>query len=217
LNVGGNATLDGTLQLLSLGFQPKAGNQLTLVTTGGVVSGRFAQFLNPFASGPAFNTVNLVYGRNSVLLEFLNLTSPVPSPIPPPTLHSVPSPAPLSVIVTVNFASFALTPNQLAAGNLIDQDELNPKVADLISFLAKQPISDLPGDLAQISPDALTSFYEITFSNANIQRLNIEGRLDDLRAGSTGFTFNMNLKLPPVSPEGKAAKSPLRTGITACT
>ena len=42
LNVGGNATLGGALQLISLGFQPKAGNQLTLVTTGGVVSSRFA-------------------------------------------------------------------------------------------------------------------------------------------------------------------------------
>ena len=49
LNVGGNAALDGTLQLISLGFQPKAGDQLTLVTTGGVVSGRFSQFVNPFA------------------------------------------------------------------------------------------------------------------------------------------------------------------------
>jgi hypothetical protein len=89
-------------------FQPEAGNQLTLVTTGGVVSGRFAQFLNPFATGPGFNTVNLVYGRNSVLLEFLSLTTAVPSPIP--------APAPPPVIVTINFASFALTPNQLAAG-----------------------------------------------------------------------------------------------------
>ena len=71
LNVGGNATLGGTLQLISLAFQPKAGNQLTLVTTGGVVSGRFAQFVYPFATGPGFNTVELVYGPNSVLLEFL--------------------------------------------------------------------------------------------------------------------------------------------------
>ena len=43
LNVGGNAALGGTLQLISLGFQPKVGDQLTLVTTGGVISGRFAQ------------------------------------------------------------------------------------------------------------------------------------------------------------------------------
>jgi len=78
LNVGGNAKLGGTLQLISLAFQPKAGNQLALVTTGGVVSGRFAQFVYPFATGPGFNTVELVYGRNSVLLEFLNIVPPVP-------------------------------------------------------------------------------------------------------------------------------------------
>jgi outer membrane autotransporter protein len=220
LNVAGNATLGGTLQLLSLGFQPKAGNQLTLVTTGGVVSGQFAQFLNPFTSGPAFNTIDLVYGRNSVLLEFLNLTSPVPSPIPPPTLPPVPSPtpalappsvapssvAPPSVIVTIDFASFALTPNQLAAGNLVDRDELDPKAADLISFLFKQPFSNLPGDLEQISPDSLTAFYEISFSNANIQRLNLESRLDDLRGGSTGFSSNMKINGATVSLEDKAAE-----------
>jgi outer membrane autotransporter protein len=199
LNVGGNAALGGTLQLLSLGFQPKAGNQLTLVTAGGVVSGRFAQFLNPFTTGPGFNTVDLVYGRNSVLLEFLNLTTPVPSPIP--------SPAPPPVIVTINFASFALTPNQLAAGTLVDQIQFNPKAADLISFLADQPASNLPGDLEKISPDGLTAFYEISFSNANIQRLNLEGRLDDLRSGSNGFSSNMKVNGASVNLDGKSSKS----------
>jgi fibronectin-binding autotransporter adhesin len=211
LNVGGNATLGGTLQLISLGFQPRAGNQLTLVTTGGVVLGRFAQFLDPFATGPGFNTVDLVYGRNSVLLEFLNLTPPVPSPIPPP--------AGAQVIVTINFASFALTPNELAAGNLVDQDELHPKAADLISFLAKQPVSNLPGNLEKISPGSLTAFYEISFSNANIQRLNLEGRLDDLRSGSTGFSSNMKLNGAAVNLEdkatvdGKSSKSPLEQAL----
>jgi len=99
LNVGGNAALGGTLQLISLGFQPKAGNQLTLVTTGGVVSSRFAQFIDPFATGPGFTTVDLVYGRNFVLLEFLNLVPPIPP-----------------VIVTIDFASFALTPNERGGG-----------------------------------------------------------------------------------------------------
>jgi outer membrane autotransporter protein len=191
LNVGGNASLGGTLQLISLGFQPKAGNQLTLVTTGGVVSGRFAQFLNPFAAGPGFNTVDLVYGRNSVLLEFLNLIVPVPGP----------------VIVTINFASFALTQNQLAAGTLVDQIQFNPKAADLISFLAAQPAFNLPGALEQISPESLTAFYEISFSNANIQRLNLEGRLDDLRSGSTGFSSNMKVNGAAVNLDGKSSKS----------
>jgi outer membrane autotransporter protein len=193
LNVGGNAALGGTLQLISLGFQPKAGNQLTLISTGGVVSGRFAQLLDPFPTGPGSPTAELVYGPNSVLLEFLN-----------------------SVI---NFASFALTPNQLAAANLLDAVQLDPRAANLISFLDKEPFVNLPGDFEKISPDALTSFYEITFSNANIQRLNIEGRLDDLRAGSTGFSSNMNVNSPPLSPEGKggiegkSAKSPVEQAL----
>ena len=105
LNVGGNAALGGTLQLISLGFQPKAGDQLTLVTTGGVVSGRFAQLVDPFATGPGFTFAGLVYESNSVLLEFRTA------------------------------ASFALTPNQLAAANLLDAVHLDPRAANLISFL----------------------------------------------------------------------------------
>ena len=76
LNVGGNAILGGTLKLISLGsgFQPKAGGQLTLITAGGTVSGRFAQFINPFAA-PGFTFANLVYEPDAVLLEFRNAAS----------------------------------------------------------------------------------------------------------------------------------------------
>jgi outer membrane autotransporter protein len=163
LNVGGNAALGGTLQLVSLGFQPKVGNQLTLVTTGGKVSGRFAQFVDPFAAGPGFTIAGLVYGPNSVLLEFRTA------------------------------ASFALTSNQLAAANLVDAVHQDPRAANLISFLNQQPFANLPGDFERISPDELTAFYEISFSNANIQRLNLESRLDDLHHGSSGFSSNMKV------------------------
>src|SRR5271165_4377070 len=177
LNVGGNAALGGTLQLISLGFLPKVGNQLTLVSTGGVVSGRFAEFVDPFPTGPGSLSAELVYGPNSVLLEFLN-----------------------SVI---NFASFALTPNQLAAANLLDAVQLDPRAANLISFLDKEPFANLPGDFEKISPDGLTAFYEITFSNANIQRLNLESRLDDIRSGSNGFSSNMKLNGATANLENK--------------
>jgi hypothetical protein len=60
----------------------------TLVTAGGVVSGRFAEFVSPFQAGQGFNTINLVYGRNAEPLEFLNLTTP-PTP-PEPPLHPTP-------------------------------------------------------------------------------------------------------------------------------
>jgi autotransporter-associated beta strand protein len=160
LNVGGNASLAGTLQLLSLGYQPKAGDQLTLVLAGGMISGRFATFLNPFGKGPGFNTIDLVYGKNSVLLEFLNTNIPVPPPI---------QPAPPPVIITMNFASFGLTPNERAAGDLVDKIELDPVAHDLIAFLGKESVFSLAGDLEKISPETLTAFYEITFSNANIR------------------------------------------------
>ena len=179
LNVGGNAFLGGTLQLISLGFQPKAGNELTLVTTGGVVSGRFAQFVNPFTTGPAFTTVDLVYGRNSVLLEFLSSASPV-APVTP-------------VIITTDFTSFAFTPNQSAAANLLDAVQLDPRAAKFIAFLNTEPFGNLPDDLEKVSPDGLTSFYEISFSNANIQKLNLESRLDDIHNGSSGFSSNMKV------------------------
>jgi outer membrane autotransporter protein len=208
LHVTGNATLGGTLQLISSLFQPKAGEQLTLVTTGGAVAGRFAQFLDPFTPGPGFNTINLIYGRNSVLLQFLNMTGPIS-----PVIPTIPPSTPTKVIATVNFASFALTPNGLAAANLVDRVELNPKAANLIAFLFQEPVANLPGAFEKMSPEGLTAFDEITFSNANIQRLNLEGRLDDIRNGSNGFSSNMKVNGATVNLEdrtdadGKSSKA----------
>jgi outer membrane autotransporter protein len=142
LIVGGNAALGGTLQLISLGFQPKAGNLLTLVSTGGVVSGRFGQFLDPFAHEPGVDAVELLYQRKSVELLFLGLG-----------LDS-------GLTATV---------------------------------------------------DGLTALYEISFSNANIQRLNLEDRLDDIRSGSNGFSSNMKVNGGNVTRDDKApvdGKSP---------
>ncbi|MBV8330046.1 MAG: autotransporter domain-containing protein, partial [Verrucomicrobia bacterium] len=217
LNVGGNAAVGGTLQLISLGFQPTAGDQLTLVTSGGAVTGRFARFGDPFTIGPGLNTINLVYGRNSVVLQFLNLTTPISPAIPTlPTFPSPPLPPTFppallpEVIATVNFASFALTPNQLAAASLLNEIQLNPKTANLFEFLYQQP---LPAELEKISPDGLTAFYEISFLNANIQRLNLEGRLDDLRSGSTGFSSNMKVNGATVNPDGKSSKKPVEQAM----
>jgi len=69
LNVGGHATLGGTLQLISLnGFQPKLGDKLTLVIAGGGISGQFANVLDPFS---ALLPIELVYGQNTLLLEVI--------------------------------------------------------------------------------------------------------------------------------------------------
>src|SRR5271166_1083425 len=184
LQVTGVAMLGGTLQLNSqYGFQPKVTDQLTLVIAGGGISGKFANLLDTFS--PVI-TPELVYGQNTVVLEF-----------------------------RPDFESFSLTPNQRAAGKLLDQIGLNPKAAEPINFLFSEPVSNIPGELEKISPDGLTAFYEISFSNANIQRLNLEGRLDDLRSGSNGFSSNMKVNGASVNPEdkatvdGKFSKSPV--------
>ncbi len=85
-------SLNGTLALANGGYNPHANDKLTLVTTGGTVTGRFAAFSNPFVGGTGYNLVDLVYGKNSVVLEFLNQTTPV-SPVPPrvPTNPGTPS------------------------------------------------------------------------------------------------------------------------------
>jgi fibronectin-binding autotransporter adhesin len=174
LNVAGSAVLNGTLRLLNLGYQPQNGDKLQLVSTGGAISGRFAHFQNPFTITDGFNTIDLVYARNSVTLEFLQTGSG-------------------GVISTTDFNSFALTPNEHAAGSLLNAVQQDPRAANLIAFLDKVPFADLPNTLHQISPDSLSAFYEISFSNANIQRLNLESRMDDLHSGSNGFSSNMKV------------------------
>ena len=74
----------------------------------------------------------------------------------------------------------------------------------LISFLNEEPFANLPGDFEKISPDGLTAIYEISFSNANIQRLNLEDRLDDIRNGSNGFASNMKVNGATVNLEDRA-------------
>jgi autotransporter-associated beta strand protein len=127
LNVSGNANLGGTLQLTNLGYKPKVGDQLTLVTAGGSITSRFAHWVNPFTTGPGINTIDLIYSKKAVTLEFLNVIPPVPpvGPTPPPPV----------VITTIDFASFAETPNQRAAATLLDGVQLHSRASNLMAFL----------------------------------------------------------------------------------
>jgi Autotransporter beta-domain len=85
--------------------------------------------------------------------------------------------------------------------------------ANLISFLSAQPFTNLSGDFEKISPNGLTAFYEISFSNANIQKLNLESRLDDIHDGSSGFSSNMKVNGDTVNDkagsDGKTSKAVL--------
>jgi len=163
LNVSGHAALGGTLQLISLNGFEPRSTDRLTLVIA--AGGISGKFSNLLDPFSPLIPLNLLYEQNSVVLGF----------------------------TTSNVASFALTPNERAAGSLIDKIQTNPKASDLIAFLFSEPASNVPGDLAIISPDGLTSFYEISFSDANIQRLTLEDRLDSLRNGSSGFSSNMKV------------------------
>ena len=74
---------------------------------------------------------------------------------------------------------------------------LDPREAQLISFLRTEPLANLPGDFERISPDSLSALYEISFSAASVQASNLENRFAEIRNGSTGFTSSLNITNSP--------------------
>ena len=156
-----------------------------------MITSAFAKFIDPFSTGPGLNRIDLVYSRRSVVLEFLNI------PVPP---------------ATIDFVSFALTSNQLAGAKLLNAVELDPRATHLLSFFLGQPFASIPNDLDLFSPEALTAFYEIGFSGANIQRLTLENRLDEIRAGGGSVslaTGGGTVGLENTAGDGKTSKKPV--------
>jgi fibronectin-binding autotransporter adhesin len=136
LAVTGNASLNGTLQLVSLGFQPRAGNELTLVSASGSVAGQFAKVADPFGPGHGFNTVEVVYEPKQVLLVFLNLSGP---PGPPPIIPisiSVPeiSPGDLTAVYDIGFADALI-------GRLTLEDRLDALRAGCTGFSSNMKLN----------------------------------------------------------------------------
>jgi len=64
----------------------------------------------------------------------------------------------------------------------------DPRAADLIDFLAIELPGDLPHEYDLIAPEELAGIYELGFSLANVQALNLQRRMDDIRGGSNGFS-----------------------------
>jgi outer membrane autotransporter protein len=191
LSVGGHASLAGTLKLVSLGnFKLQVGETVTFLTAQGGVSGTFSTIQNPFVS----NT--LVEAEINVLANSVQLEGTQGS--------------------FVEFAtSSGLTPNQIAVANAVNSALGDPRAATLIAFLDSEPLANLPHDFDLIAPEELPSMFNIGVSLANIQSVNLERRMEDIRAGSTGFSargFSIDSRVPdfspglagPTGPEGKS-------------
>jgi len=103
----------------------------------------------------------------------------------------------------------------MAVGAALDSAVRDARAAPLIEFLDSQPLSELCHYLDLISPEELTSMFNVGVSMANIQTDNLERRMNNVRAGSTGFSatgFSINtrgrdLNLGLAGPSGAEGKS----------
>jgi outer membrane autotransporter protein len=175
LAVGGHASLAGTLQLSRLGnFQLQVGDKITFLTAQGGVSGTFDTIQNPFVTNTLIKAdINIL--ANAVQLEGTQ----------------------------GSFTEVACNPNTLAVANALDSAVGDPRAAGLIEFLDTQPLSELCAELELISPEELAAMFNIGVSLANIQSVNLERRMEDIRAGSSGFSargFSIDSRVPDFSP-----------------
>jgi len=117
-----------------------------------------------------------------------------------------------------DFVTAACNPNSVAVARALNSAVGDPRAAGLITFLDNQPLNQLCADFTLISPEALTSVFDLAVSLANVQSANLERRLDDLRQGSHGFSssgFTINDTAPsfseglsgPTGSEGKSGPS----------
>ena len=190
LAVNGHASLAGTLQLIGLGsFKLHVGDEVTFLTANGGVSGMFGTVQNQFATGTLVKA-QIVDLPNAVLLEGTQ----------------------------GSFVEGACTPNSVAVAQALDSAVGDPRASTLIAFLDNEPLNKLCSDFGLIAPEELASIFNIGVSLANVQTANLDRRMEDIRAGSTGFSaagFTLNGSAPSLSnglagvsgPEGKSGTS----------
>jgi outer membrane autotransporter protein len=189
LAVTGHASLAGTLQLIGLsGFKLHVGDQVKFLTAHDV-SGTFGTIQNPFLSDTIVKA-QVIYLPDAVVFEGTQ----------------------------GSFVEAACTPNTVAVAQALNSAVSDPRASGLIGFLNNEPLSRLCSDFAVIAPEEVASIFNIGVSLANVQTANLNRRMDDIRAGSTGFSaagFTLNGSTPSSSgglagvsgPEGKSGPS----------
>jgi outer membrane autotransporter protein len=162
LAVGGSASLGGNLDLVRINnFMPVPGTSVVIVTAGGGVFGPF-DTTNP-VNWPGLIQPMVIYNPNDVTVEFE---------------------------LSNTFLSQALTRNQMSVAGEMDEVVGDSRADALIAFLGNDALGNLPHDYDLIAPEELASIYEIGFSQAIVTNMNLQHRMDDIRAGSTGFCGN---------------------------
>jgi autotransporter-associated beta strand protein len=164
LHINGTAALDGTLEVVRINnFSPLPNDRVTILQADG---GR---------GGSMFATVTPI-GWNGLIQPMADYTDPL-------TVDIV-------FQLSATFESQGLTRNQISVGENIDDSVGDSRADALIAFLGSELPANLPHDFDLIAPEELASIYEIGFSQAVVTNMNLQHRMDDIRAGSTGFCSN---------------------------
>ena len=164
LHINGTAALDGTLEVVRINnFSPLPNDQVTILRAD---AGR---------GGTTFATVTPI-GWNGLIQPMADYTDPL-------TVDIV-------FQLSNTFLSQALTRNQMSVADEMDEVVGDPRADALIAFLGSELPANLPHDFDLIAPEELASIYEVGFSQSMITNMNLQHRMDDIRAGSTGFCGN---------------------------
>jgi outer membrane autotransporter protein len=173
LQVFGGATIDGSMHVTRYNnFMPLPGDRVTVLSTNNGVNGVFADVIP---------------------VGWVGLIQPFADYGDPFTVDIV-------FQLSNSFASQGITPNQISVGEALDNAVLDNCVPRVIAYLGQVPLADLPGDYDLIAPEEMASIYEMGFTQARIQGVNLMQRMDDIRAGSNGFCSTAVMQMPAPAP-----------------
>lgn len=145
------------------GYSPSGGDSQTIIqTTLGVIGTGFAD------DTPDSLIQGMAYSQGNTLLY--------------PTLRYDDPDSVYVLWVQDSFAALpGQTPNQTALGNALDAGAAPAAVTD---FLNTQDVALLPALYDLISPDELTSMYQMGFAGSGLQNANIQRHLERVRRGA---------------------------------
>ncbi len=173
LDIRGAAALKGAVRLNRLnGFQLEAGDRIVFLTASDGVTGTFAREENDFSTGTMVSG-RVVYGADDAALEavqesFEDVEDLIGKEFPGEKRE--------------------LTPDESVVAKVLDSIVDDPRAEGLIAYLDGRSLPELPGDFDLIAPEELTAIFQISVSLANVQALNLQQRMSDLRNGASGFS-----------------------------
>jgi len=162
LSVDGVADLGGRLLVRTIdGYKPIVGNRYTIIEADGGVVGRFRRVRSSLDH--TMLRLHPHYYNNHVVLR----------------------------VEQIPFSSLqGLTHNQKQVAKALDHASARGEIQRVFDHLNYTDRSNVPGLIDLLSPESLTSIFTIGVATSQIQNVNIERRLDDVRAGSYGFSTN---------------------------